>query len=562
MSDNSGSHNAGSPGFGPNNLGPDSGSADQPVGSGPLGPEYLDAAAGAPLDEIDSPTSSGKRRGLVVAGSLVAAGVVGAGAWATTAFLSAGAQPAEALPASTLAYVSVDMTPSGQQVIEAYRFAKKFPAVSEEFDLDENGDPRQQLFEWLQDQGTCEDLDYASDVEPWLGTSAAIAAIDLGEPTVAPVAVLAVEDEKLAETGLKKLAACDDSDGDGGGWSIAGDWAVLAEDDETAAEVLSATERSPLSASSEHAKWLDEVGDQGVMTMYVSPDALTKAMDYAQEANDDPALTDLFDQYRGIYDDFGGMAATVRFRDEGLELVAASDATLNGVEISGTGAGRSVASLPEDTVAAAGISVGDDYAKTLLDQLTVFAEAGGADDVNQVIADLEEQSGLDLPDDLQTLLGESLVISISDTVDLDQVVNSSDGSDVPVGFKITGDADAIEEVLGKLRSTFGPDAEVLLGSDSANDVVVVGPSEEYRAELLDAGALGESETFADVVGEVSSSSGVLFVDFDGADNWLEQVAKDSGDDDLAKNLEPLRGMGMNARLDGDVATVTVRVVAE
>jgi Protein of unknown function (DUF3352) len=533
------------------------------------GPEYLDVSSGAPLSEADDAVStrSRRRRGLLIAGAMVGVGVAGAGAWATTAFFANGAQPAEALPASTLAYVSVDMSPSGEQILEAYQFAKKFPAFEEEFDLDENADPREQLFTWLQDQGTCEDIDYAKDVEPWLGTSAGLAAIDLGDAggkdEVTPAAVLAIEDAELAESGLKKLQTCDGSDSDDtGGWAIAGDWAILAEDDKTAEAVVAATEEEALTDSSEHSQWLDEIGDLGVMTMYVSPEAPRKAMDYVEKNEEDPATTELLDEYRDLYENFSGMAATVRFGDEGVELVAAADATLNGVEVSGTEAGQSVTSLPQDTLAAVGVSVGDDYAETLLDQLTVLAEAGGTEDANQIITDFEEQSGLDLPEDLQTLLGESVVLSLSEDLDVDQLANSSDGSDIPVGAKITGDADGIEEVLDKLRNTIGADAETVLDSDASGDVVAVGPNDDYRSELLDEGSLGDSETFADVVGDVDSSAGVIFVDLDGADNWLDQLAEDSGDEEVAKNLKPLSAVGMNTTLDGDVATVTIRVSTE
>ena len=45
------------------------------------------------------------------------------------AFFSTGAQPAEALPASTVAYVSVDLDPSGGQKIEAHADAAQVPGV-------------------------------------------------------------------------------------------------------------------------------------------------------------------------------------------------------------------------------------------------------------------------------------------------------------------------------------------------------------------------------------------------------------------------------------------------
>ncbi len=238
------------------------------------GPEYLDASSGAPLPGA---TPSGKKVGLIAAAALVGVGVIGAGAWAATAFFADGAQPAEALPSTTLAYVSIDLEPSGEQQLEAYRFLKKFPAFDDAVDLDADGDPRKQIFAWIQDQGACEGLDYANDIEPWLGTSAAVAAVDLGDKGPTPIAVVQVENADDAEAGLKKLQGCSESD-DSGGWTIDGDWAIFAEEEGIAEDVVAATEEGSLVDSADHSKWLDEVGDLGVMTMYVGPDALDEVL--------------------------------------------------------------------------------------------------------------------------------------------------------------------------------------------------------------------------------------------------------------------------------------------
>lgn len=513
------------------------------------GPEYLESSSGAPLP---GSTSSGKKFGLIAAAAVVGVGVIGAGAWAAAAFFSDGAQPAEALPSTTVAYVSVDMEPSGEQQVEAYRFLKKFPAFN---DLDDSGDAREQLFTWIQDQGSCDGVDYADDVEPWLGTSAAVAAVDLGKDKVSPVLVVQVTDADAAQDGLKKLQGCE-GDNDTGGWVIDGDWAVVAEDGDVAADVVAAAKEESLENTDAYAKWMDEVGDLGVMTMYVGPEALDKvtAMD---EAFGEPGMADLMDQYRDMAKDFTGMAATLRFDGGDVEFVLASDASLDGTKPSGTQAGKSISRLPADTAGALGISVGKDYAKTIVDQL-----ASGGEDTNQMITDLEQQTGLAFPEDLQTLLGEATVLAVGGDINIDRIANSSDGSDIPIGLKITGDAGAIEPVVDKIRQWFGPQGETLLGSDASGDTVAIGPSADYRAQLLDEGTLGESDTFDDVIGDADEASAVLFIDFDAADNWLDQLVADSEDPETVENLKPLRAFGMLAEIDGEVAHVTLRVTTD
>ena len=96
--------------------------------------------------------------------------LIGVGAWAAWSFLATGPQPAEALPDSTLAYVSVDLDPSGGQKIEALRTLKKFPAFEDEVGLDTDDDIRKcDLRPGPGRRSSAPDLDYADDVEPWLG---------------------------------------------------------------------------------------------------------------------------------------------------------------------------------------------------------------------------------------------------------------------------------------------------------------------------------------------------------------------------------------------------------
>ena len=56
--------------------------------------------------------------------------------------------------------------------------------------MDEDGDLRKEIFEELQEDGEFEGVDYAQDVEPWLGQRVGVALLpgtDGGEPEVAEV---------------------------------------------------------------------------------------------------------------------------------------------------------------------------------------------------------------------------------------------------------------------------------------------------------------------------------------------------------------------------------------
>jgi hypothetical protein len=518
-------------------------------------PEYLEPIAGAPAPRaVADSGGGGKRRGALIGAGLVGAGLIGAGAWAATVFFATGAQPTEALPASTLAYVSVDVEPSGEQQVEAYRFLKKFPAIRAELNLDDDTDLREELFSWAQEQGGCAEVDFAEDIEPWLGTTAAVAAVDRGTDEIAPVLVLEVTDEEAAQTGLETLRDCSGaaSTEDLGGWNIADGWAVIAQDDATAQSVADAAEADPLSEDDDHAAWLDEVGDQGILTMYAGPQAPARLIDLAEQFGPDP----LMGSYREFYADFTGAAGTLRFADAGLEFVAVTDVALSGGDGSGGTAGESLAALPTDTVGALGLSFGEDYVERMSDELaTTLSGTAEGDAVEQ----LELQTGLSLPEDLQTLLGDSLVFAVGGDIDIESMANSADGSDIPIGVKITGDATGIEAVLDKLRLTLGPAGEQFLASDASGDLVAVGPSPDYRRALLSGGELGGSETFTDVIADAEGATNVAFVDFDGANNWLDRALASSGEPDAIANLEPLSGLGMLLTEDGEIARMTLRL---
>ncbi len=290
--------------------------------------------------------------------------------------------------------------------------------------------------------------------------------------------------------------------------------------------------------------------------MYVGPDALEEALKL-DETLQDPALSEMMDEYQAMYEDFGGMAATLRFDGEGLEFVVASDAEFGDAATPGDDAGKSVASLPSDTVAALGVSFGDEYAQTLVDQLASLSGAAG--NADQMVTELEQQTGLELPEDLQTLIGDSTVAAVGGDIDMDSIANSSDGSDIPVGVKISGDASGIEDVLAKVRAALGPELETIVGSESSGDTVAISPNADYRAQLLADGDLGGSDAFSDVVGEVEEASAVFFLDFDAADNWLDTAVAETGDQEAIDNIEPLRALGLLAEVDGDIAHVTLRV---
>jgi hypothetical protein len=514
---------------------------------------------------------------------------VSVGAWAAYNFLTTGPQPAEALPADTLGYVSIDLDPSGGQKIEALRTLNKFPAFEDEVGINADDDIRKEIFDRIQDEAKCEDIDYEDDIEPWLGDRAAFAAVDLGGDQPDAVAVIQVKDADKADAGLDKIKGCGDSDDVG--WAIEGDWAVVAETDKIADKVVAEAKKGSLADDEDFKHWTDEAGDPGVVTMYAGPAAGDYLADHADslfgfpfgfplgtsfecEASADGVSgspTDdcyegdvgsdggsaIADDLKAKFRDFEGVAATLRFDDGAIELETAGDGKLSGQFLLGGGASAEVVqTLPADTAAAFGLGFADGWFGDIVDTAASYSGQSSED----LMSELSDMTGLDLPDDAETLAGDSAALAMGSDFDPDVFFSSEDGSDIPIAVKIKGDPDEIEKVLDKLREMAGPQANVL-ESDADGDTIVIGPNSDYRADVLKDGSLGDDDVFKDVVREADQAQTVLFVNVDEFEDAIAEAAGE-GDQEFIDNLKPVSGFGITAWVDGDTAHGVLRLTTD
>lgn len=560
----------------------------------PGGPEYLEGSGPA----TTAPDNDNRKR-LIALGAIVAGGaVVAGGAWAATSFFATGEQPAEALPASTVAYMSVDLDPSGGQKIEAIRTLRKFPAFTDEIDLETDDDLRERLFEEITSSGECESLDYAEDVAPWLGSRAAVAAVDLGEDEPSPVAVVQVTDAGAAEEGVQTLIdTCggegSEEDSDVGGWAVEGDWLVLAETDEIADQVVEAGGSGTLADDAAYAKWTGEAGDDGFMSFYVAKSAAQYLGDVAelgapltgmssdsmggmdesfdQECLDSATTAEEFDacfseadesssdtgsasgevppELQEMIDDFDGMAATVRFDDGSMEIeYAVSNYQPDMTKFVDSDEGASmVAGLPEDTVAALGFSLEEGWAEAFVDYIKTTLPDDTAS-IDEGIAELESETGLEFPEDIETLMGEGVTISLGGGIDPDAIANGGPG-ELPAGITIKGDAEEIQAVLDKIVDQVPSEMTPMMEVTEGDGYAVVAFQDDYRGKLEAGGDLGGTDDYGRVV-EDGDAQSVLYVNFDADDNWLVRVTDDMPE--VSENLEPLSAFGISSWVDGDV----------
>ncbi|SFC04209.1 Protein of unknown function [Nocardioides terrae] len=569
-----------------------------------------------PTDQlvIGGPGAPKSRKGLWIGGGVLGALAIGgaAAAWAAASFFSQGSQPAEALPASTIGYVSVDLDPSGGQKIAALKLARKFPAFKDKVGLQTDDDVREWIFKQMVADSGCK-LDFAKDVEPWLGSRAAVAAVGTDKPE--PVVVVQTSDKGKAEAGLKKLLSCGTDDAsDAPGWAFDGDWVVLAATEDAAKKVVAESDKGTLADDADFQSWTDKAGDSGILTAYAAPaagqvlakqlgnvtsdlegalpkasvsaapdtdelcspdvlsDDFTKADceamfgDLAGPAGADPGSSPLdpfgmLGACPGLADsgtsgqrmqanlaDFGGAAATLRFADDGVELETVGDMRAFGGALGKPSASPVVNTLPDDTAVAFGVAL----PKGWIDSVTTSIKNVCGDDADPeaLFAPLSQATGLDLPGDLDKLLGDSAALALGPDIDVEGLVNGGDPSDVPVALKVRGDKDAIDKVVTKLRGAIGaPDGA--LEPVAGDEGVALGLDKSFTGDVAKGGKLGSSDTFAGVVPDGDKASGVLYVNFDALDDAIKALA--SGDDEVTANLAPLKALGISGWTDGDVS---------
>jgi len=537
---------------------PPSGEPDFAAGS----EELLDSHAGDPLAATSEPTVRRSRRtGFIVGGAVAALAVAGGAAWAAVSFLGAGEQPAEALPAGTLGYVSVNFDPAGEQKLEALKTLKKFPGLADKLNFDTADDVRKHIFEEIQNSGDCEEVDYAADIEPWLGNRMAVAAVEAGEENPSAVFVVETSDTGKAEAGLKKLAACDESS-DEYGVSFRGDWALVAETQEIADKVAADTESGTLADDADFQKWVDEAGDSGIVTMYAAPEA-GKAIREAMEEGMQSEFAMLPEGALDQLDTFKGAGGVVRFDNGSLEVEFAGgfDPKASGLDFTGTAGGEVVTSLPDSTAFALGLAIPDGYFDKILESFGM-GMAGSGMSTDDLIAELEQQTGLEFPEDFDKLTGDALAIAVSSNLDIDKLMNAGDPSDLGVGVKVKGNPADIESVLDKIRPQLGADAS-FLASATEGDVVAFGPSASWNDELKADGGLGDTGTFKDVIANADKASSIIYLDFDADNNWLVEALKTAeAPDEVVDNIEPLAAFGASSWLDGDVSHAVIRLTTD
>ncbi len=485
--------------------------------SHPLGAEQV-----LPAQQVGP--GKGARRLMVGAAAVAVAGAAGA-AYAVASFLSGGGlQPEALMPADVVAYADVDLDPAAGQKANLLRFTSNFSSADSRFG-DADG-IRSALIDALLGSSDAD----AGEVEGWLGDRYSVALLALGDTDLVArepqlVVALQVTDAAAAEAWL--VSALDGA----GSVRLTQGYALVGTQGVDLDSVMAEAAAGSLADSEAFRTAMAPLGS-GLAQAYL----------------DVPALQDWLSGF-GVGGTTAGLSATgplaavMKAQPDALELVASASvgdlpSTMQPTAL--------FAQLPDTTAAAFAVTGAGDALVNRWDEVLASPDLGvPPGEVDRELRRIERQTGLVLPDDLRTLLGEDLVVAL-------------DGSDLAVspdfGVRVTTDPNDAERVVSALQ----PQLADLTGgygvsARPTSDGWVLATSPGYSDQLAaGVGGLLDRPDVRATLPDADSAVAAFYLDF-------APLADLADDGDVKDALSALSGIGMTVTLTGDQAVTRVRL---
>ncbi|HEX3004673.1 MAG TPA: DUF3352 domain-containing protein [Angustibacter sp.] len=492
--------------------------SDHPAQPGP-GADVLAVEPSAPV--------RGRRRGVLIGASVLAVALVGGGAALAASKLGGGgAQPDEAVPASAVGFVAVDLDPSAGQKVDFLRFARKFPDARKAIGSDD--DVRKALFESLKKDGRLQG-DWSRDVAPWLGDRAGFAVLPPkadGEDPGALV-VLAVTDAGKAKAGIAKVsegqATCEFPDG----------WAVCSDDAAVVSKAVKDAADKPLSQAKDYTADVEALGERGVARAWFDLGKLQEAIPTSGQVTAALSSAKLT----------GRTAFALRFDGPTLEL--AGHAT--GTQLPKLSGSAGVDDLPADSVAVYGFSGADRLVDYAYAQVRKAAESmNGAAELDALTQQVQQQFGISVPGDVTKAIGDRMAI----------VYGGQDAGAPQVAARFSGDRGTLDTIVNAVQGGAG----LTLGRAQSGSDSVLASTQAYADKVAGQHGLGDSAAFKDAVPHAKDAQAVLYVDIAAALSQSgDQAGLSAAEREQAKALQSL---GLSVTQDGDRLSYDVRLTTK
>jgi hypothetical protein len=251
---------------------------------------------------------------------------------------------------------------------------------------------------------------------------------------------------------------------------------------------------------------------------------------------------------KSVYKSFKGAAGVLRFRDGAVEAEFAGGGMDSYV---GSGAsGTDVTRLPGSTAAAVSVALRGGWLEDYLSSMSAMLGDGAS--VDELMKQGEAATGLRLPEDIETMLGDGVSISLDSSADFASLNRNPDPTQIPAGVLIKGDPAEITPIIDKLKAAMGPEARMVVVR-TGDGVVGLGPDRDYVGKLVAGGTLGDDPSFQAAVPEADRANSVVYVGFDAGNRWAERLADlaSDGDEKVTQNIAPLDSLGISSWTGSD-----------
>ncbi len=525
---------------------PPGASAPPPAGHGfpPQGPP-----PGPPYGPPQGPAPRRNRVWMIPVAAGLGVLLMASGVWAANTVVTrlfGGPQPETVLPSDSVAFMRLDLKPSGAKLTDYASFMGKLPdSVKDEVGDDE--DPGAALFDEIIEASEA-DLDYEEDIEPWLGGRFGVALwkseTEGGEPGLVAGAAVAATDEAAAEDAVKELTA-----GDGTAGEVRDGFAFFADSGDALDEMYERVEDDGSLAENEtYAADMAGVADDslaaGWYDLGATSDLLQEELSSGGSSYGGDPWDDGYGDYGSSGPDFEGMefggrvAAAVSIESDYAELRAdvidftMGDFALADYETTQTGL-TEMAELPDDTSVALGGSGLDELSAQSWDDMAGVMP----DEMAEVEAGLDEM-GISVPDGFGDLLGTQTAVGLSDLQSgLDDPFSDFDSGSVQ--YRAVGaDQGLIDDLVTQASegSYSSPP-----GVDSDGDTVVVSSGSTGQ------GRLGDDPIYQQVMEGSDSAFYGMYMD-------LRSFAESGGESDA----DQWGAFGIASAIDGERVTSHMR----
>jgi hypothetical protein len=500
-----------------------------------------------PYPVVGQPAPPPARRGRLgwILGAAVAVLLllVGGGAVAAYQVLNGGGtQPDQVVPADTMAFAKLDLNPSASQKIAAARFLHRIPKLGSGFVG--SGDWRQAMFQALASDGSIPSgVNYDRDVKSWLGKRAAVAVLPTlkdGDPEV--LLVFQSTDDAKARAGIARF-------GSDNGVSFYRGYAVVAETQQIADQAVNSAKAANLSGSTHYQADLKQLGSLGVASGWTDLGAIAKLA--ASGSGSGAPSSKLLGS--------GRLAFTVRMTSNSADLIG----KFYGLSGPASVAAPDLGSLPATSAIAVGAGVNGAAIDQMWNQyrelVGQFAEFSNPDQLqpgspDDALDSLQQQFGVRLPDDLKTLLGGGISVSVD--------AHGLAGDSTPkFAVQTATDGAAAVKVMDNIRHAMengGADFPVSYRATATGLLVASDPDYLAAINAGNSPKLSDVSSFRQALPDRAGATETAFVNLDAI--AAELRAQGQSSDDL-KMLEAFSAVGLTAKVQGGTATLRIRLIA-